>query len=46
MRARPKPCATCMRSHASEYPDSYGDRVEELFDVLHQFPIEDEHDDD
>ena len=35
-----------LRRLAAEYPDSYGDRVEELFDVLRQFPIEDEHDHD
>ena len=35
-----------LRRLAAEYPDSYGDRVEELFDVLRQFPVEDEHDHD
>ena len=35
-----------LRRLAAEYPESYRARVEELFDVLHQFPIEDEHDDD
>ena len=35
-----------LRRLAAEYPESYRDRVEELFDVLHQFPIEDDHDHD
>ena len=35
-----------LRRLAAEYPESYRARVEELFDVLHQFPIEDEHDHD
>ncbi len=35
-----------LRRLAVEYPDAYGDRVEELFDVLHRHPIEgdDDHD--
>ena len=35
-----------LRRLAAEYPDSYGGRVEELFDVLRQFPVEDDHDHD
>lgn len=35
-----------LRRLAAEYPDSYGDRVEELFDALRQFPVEDAHDHD
>ena len=35
-----------LRRLAAEYPESYRDRVEELFDALRQFPVEDEHDHD
>ena len=35
-----------LRRLAAEYPDSYGGRVEELFDALRQFPVEDDHDHD
>ncbi len=35
-----------LRRLAAEYPDSYGGRVEELFDALRQFPVEDDHDRD
>ena len=35
-----------LRRLAVEYPDSYGDPVEELFDVLQQLPIEGDHDHD
>lgn len=35
-----------LRRLAVEYPDSYGDPVEELFDVLQRLPIEGDHDHD